>query len=162
MTQAPGGPQDDLLAPGLLRYRPIMGRSVTRMKLETRRIPLLKHLALVVGLSAAALLSSACNNMNDPNSVPDGAYTYTGFDAGGTVVVRGWLMLDLSSATDVSGSWHLEAVGNPPQLGPQVGEGQLTGQRSASGSLVINLNPGSADSNVFLNGTLDGNAFRGQ
>ena len=119
------------------------------------------RLAPLLLVALAALLGPGCDSTTGPGSIPDGGYSYTGFDVNGAVVVRGWLTLDLRDPAHVTGSWHLDPVGSPANIGPQTGDGQLVGQLADS-TLGVNLNPGTADSNVFLSGDLDRNAFRGR
>lgn len=115
----------------------------------------------LAALLAVALAASGCNDMTGPGPIPSGGYAYTGLDANGVVVVTGWLTLDLRDPARVTGEWRLEPVGNPQNIGPQTGEGRLQGVM-ANGVLGVDLNPGSADNNVLLDGSLATNAFRGR
>ena len=108
-----------------------------------------------------ALASAGCGDATGPDAVPQGGYAYTGFDEDGTVVVQGWLTLDTHDPAHVTGTWHLEPVGNVPNLGPQTGDGRLTGQAQGN-ALVIDLNPGFADNNVVLDGRLGDGTYDGR
>ena len=63
---------------------------------------------------------------------------------------------------DVTGSWNLDAVGDPPpaMIGPQVGRGKLTG-RVYGTTIGLGLNPDMVDNNVFLAGTIVGGRITG-
>lgn len=119
------------------------------------------RLATFLAVAVAALAASGCDDMTGPGPIPTGGYAYTGLDSNGAVVVTGWLTLDLGDPARVTGEWRLEPVGNPQNIGPQTGEGRLQGAM-ADGRLQVDLNPGSADNNVLLDGALTGNAFRGR
>jgi hypothetical protein len=112
-------------------------------------------------LAVALAAISGCHDMTGPGSIPAGGYAYTGFASNGAVIVTGWLTLDLANPAQVTGTWHLDPVGNPQNIGPQTGDGHLLGGMSG-GVLNVNLNPDSADSNVFLNGPVGGNSFSGR
>jgi hypothetical protein len=128
---------------------------------STQAVRRARGLAPLLAVALAALAASGCDDMTGPGPIPSGGYAYTGFDSSGVVVVTGWLTLDLRDPARVTGEWRLEPVGNPQNIGPQTGEGRLQGAM-ADGMLQVDLNPGSADNNVLLDGTLAGNAFRGR
>ena len=117
-----------------------------------------KRILAIALLAAGAGL--ACDDLSGPGSVPSGGYAYTGLDSDGRLVVTGWLTLDVSNTNEVTGAWHLQAVGNSQDLGPQTGDGRLVG-RMTGADVSVNLNPNVADNNVFLFGRLDGRTFRG-
>jgi hypothetical protein len=81
-------------------------------------------------------------------------YLYKGFDSNGVLAVEGVLNLGIST-NHVNGNWKLERVkrSEVKNLGPQIGSGKLTGD-IAAGKINLNLNPGWADNNVMLSGTL--------
>ena len=87
-------------------------------------------------------------------------YSYTGYDSTGVVIVRGWLTLNLSDTTHVTGEWHFNEIDNPRGIGPQTGEGELTGGFNNE-QLWINLNPDYRDNNVFLSGVLNEDEYNG-
>jgi hypothetical protein len=115
----------------------------------------------LLALALAAFAATGCDDMTGPGPIPTGGYAYTGFDSSGRVVVTGWLTLELGDPAHVTGEWRLEPVGSPENIGPQTGEGRLEGAMAA-GVLSVNLNPEAADNNVFLDGTLAGDDFRGR
>ena len=82
-----------------------------------------------------------------------GAFQYTAYDQAGTKIVEGWMTLTLKDATTVSGRWQFQPIGDPQNIGPQVGSGDLGGDLHNGHELTINLNPEMADNNVFLAGT---------
>lgn len=75
-------------------------------------------------------------------------YRYTAWGENGEPVVRGWMHLDKTRG-GVTGEWWLQAVGNPYPIGPQSGQGRLTGVRR-DGHLVLELKPDRRDDNVVL------------
>lgn len=109
----------------------------------------------------AVIAAVGCNSPSGPDAIPAGGYAYTGFDATGAVVVKGWLTLDVQDPSQVTGAWHLQPTGNAQALGPQTGDGRLEG-RIEGESLIVNLNPGRVDNNVVLAGPLEGARYRGQ
>lgn len=122
-------------------------------------------------LLGACLASSDDHNLgsshSDSGPLPDGAnsYKYVGLDANGSPIVTGLLTLFFADETEgqsISGSWVLSGP-DDPDLGPQIGEGALTGSVH-EGNIAIDLNPGYADLNVYLFGEFDdgaATAFRG-
>lgn len=105
-------------------------------------------LSLVVCLS---LLFYFCDGDNPFNGikVPDGAYAYKGYDSTDVKIVCGWIKFDFDDSSMVSGEWELDKIGDPQNIGPQIGSGELVGNVQDD-QLYINLNPQYADNNVFL------------
>jgi hypothetical protein len=92
---------------------------------------------------------------DETNEMTGTTYLYTAFDTAGRVIVRGDLVLHLSDSATVTGTWDFEAVGTPSAMnGPHIGTGTLVGSIDDS-IFTANLNPGMADNNVFLHGTLE-------
>jgi len=106
-------------------------------------------------------------------------FQYTGYDAGGVLVVTGRLSIVITTNTMaglrrqrnpaetegederlVTGTRSFGPVGPPNANNPQVGSGKLNGLAKGS-SLRLNLNPNMMDNNVYLNGELSGNRFTG-
>jgi hypothetical protein len=100
----------------------------------------------------------------EPTQCPPlgGLYDYTAFNSSGVAVVQGTLDLFIAWRGLIIGSWHLEAIGDPGQVGPQIGEGVLQGNTYPNDSLSIGLNPYLIDANVYLEGTMSDSAFSGQ
>jgi len=98
----------------------------------------------------------------DPMEHPTkGALQYKGYDKDGNAVVHGWLFLDVRESADIDGEWYLERVGEPGDIGPQLGLGPLRGRREGT-NLYVNLNPSYAELNVLLSGTYNGTTYKGK
>ena len=116
-----------------------------------------RTLCLILFLTA--LMMSACKDIGDPVSStppvrnsPD-SYNYRAYDSKGVLVVSGLMTLAFSDSGTIHGTWSLQNVAQGEDVGPQTGNGTLTG--SVTGTLVsINLNPGWVDNNIFLAGSL--------
>ena len=54
--------------------------------------------------------------------------------------------------TNVTGTWHLDALSPDGGIGPQVGEGILQGYLQDD-QLYVDLNPARVDDNVVVDGT---------
>ncbi len=90
-----------------------------------------------------------------------GTYNYSGYDAQGSLVVTGRLVLS-AETNPLTGLWDFQRTGTSTNdIGPQIGQGKLEGSVTAS-QIWINLNPGWADNNVFLAGNLVGNSVTGR
>ncbi len=113
-----------------------------------------------VFLLAILYLLSCENGTSVMEPAPLGAFDYQAFDSTGTLVVTGWLSFNFIDSTEIEGAWNFDKIGNPSNIGPQIGEGQLKGSLFDN-TININLNPNFADNNVFLNGTLNDNIFEG-
>ncbi len=108
-------------------------------------------LVFVLGCHTDSPLSSA---------PPAGAFQYTAFDSTGRAVASGWFTMTVQDSSHITGEWHFAKIGTPSGIGPQTGDGTLSGHISG-GMLNIALNPGWADNNVFLYGPLSAGAYRG-
>jgi hypothetical protein len=115
-----------------------------------RQLPLLLLVALWLG----------CNGTTT-EWVPSGTFSYTSYDSSGVAVVTGWFTMDLSDSSAVSGQWHFCPIGNPEGIGPQTGTGELAGG-FYNGELSVDLHPGWMDSNIILQGTLEGDRYAGE
>ena len=78
-----------------------------------------------------------------------GTYTYNGYDSGGTLVVRGTLVLSREDS-NIGGNWYF----NDGRSGSL--EGLLDEQE-----ISLNLNPGFVDNNLLLHGTFGGSMISG-
>lgn len=108
------------------------------------------------------LLFMACSGSDSvlgptPSS---GTYSYTGRDASGAEVARGWIKITVQGDTQIGGQWHLESVGTASG-GPTLGDGQLQGTVEKE-SVQINLNPQNADNNLLLSGAIREGQLEGQ
>ncbi len=111
-------------------------------------------MALVMG-SVAACGTTPTNPTEDGGL--DGRYRYAAYDSAGAQLLSGELVLALQPDSSVEGTWEFDWVPGADTLravGPQVGTGTLTGTFHA-GELRADLNPGWADNNVFLVGTMN-------
>lgn len=81
--------------------------------------------------------------------IPAGAYAYTGYDSTGVKIVKGWIKIVFDDRPPVSGEWELDKIGDPQNIGPQVGSGNIIGSL-VDNLLQMNLNPQFVDNNVFL------------
>jgi len=97
--------------------------------------------------------------VSGPPSKPTALYRYLGYDGTGGLVVTGWLAI-ATQDNPIEGSWRLARTGNSGEIGPQTGRGQFSGSLDRE-SLNLDLNPGWADNNVFLSGTLAEGVYRG-
>jgi len=115
-----------------------------------------------VSVAATVLLFAGCrDHPTEPGSL-GGTYVYTAYNAGDTVVVIGTINLANPDSTLLTGRWLLAAVNGAPNIGPQTGSGTLRGSTGPGTTTIsIDLNPGWADNNVFLNGTFQGTAIKG-
>jgi hypothetical protein len=95
-----------------------------------------------------------------PRGVPD-KYIYKAYNSKGDLAVSGTMTLVGIDTTSVSGTWSFVAVLPSEKVGPQIGTGGLTGTIQKS-SISINLNPGWADNNVFLQGTVSSDRITGR
>ena len=107
------------------------------------------------------------------------ALQYTGYDAGGSIVVTGRLSIVITTNSPtgsrtqerpvpsewddyrrVTGIWTLAQVVGTKNIGPQVGSGRLDGLAKGS-NLHLNLNPDEVDNNVHLQGEVSSGRFTG-
>lgn len=92
---------------------------------------------------------------------PTTGYSYKAYNAKGDIVVEGTMRLTTNKSGEASGSWIFEKRGQSDNIGPQVGTGSLSGNKDGS-AISINLNPGWADNNVFLNGKIENGKIIGK
>ena len=93
--------------------------------------------------------------------VPAGAFSYTSYDTTGAALISGWFTMSVSDSGIISGEWHFNPVGNPQNIGPQTGEGNLVGGMEGD-TVWIELNPQYADYNLQLHGILQGDNYSGE
>ncbi len=108
-----------------------------------------------LGLLVAAAAVACTDGVTGPEEL-SGVYVYQATDSTGTLLLTGTLQILFHDDSSVTGSWVIERTPDAEtdtEVGPQVGEGTLQGQLSAE-DLVLDLNPGVADANVFLAGAL--------
>jgi hypothetical protein len=118
-------------------------------------------LLLVSGLVAVTSCKDSGTNPRFLLPTPQGAYAYSSLDSNGDAIVRGWFTLVFSETGRVSGEWHFLSITNRTDIGPQTGDGQLTGS-VVDTILYLNLNPNWVDNNVYLSGRLDAALYHGR
>ena len=91
----------------------------------------------------------------------EGYYSYVSFDKNGNVIVEGWLTINFKDSTNFSGKWDFKKVGDPEDIGPQVGSGDHMGGLIGNDSLWIELNPQFRDNNLLLIGKFKDNKIEG-
>jgi hypothetical protein len=111
-------------------------------------------------IATSVFVVQGCRKENADLVGPAGSFQYRAYDTTGILVAQGWFTLNAHDSSHVDGEWHFNQVGNPKNIGPQIGEGRLQGGFEDS-VLSVNLNPQYVDNNVFLNGTYDGSSFKG-
>jgi hypothetical protein len=112
-------------------------------------------------LSFWSCLNSQDAGLVGPPQGPAGAFAYTSYDESGTPIVTGWLNINLTDPDSITGEWHLQKIGNPENIGPQVGAGIFIGG-SYQNQLWVELNPEFADNNLQLVGTLRDQRLSGE
>ncbi len=83
--------------------------------------------------------------------IPLGTYKYNGYDSSGVKIVTGWIKIIFDDSVNISGEWELDKIGDPQNIGPQVGSGTLHG-RYDQNKIYCDLNPGYMDNNLILRG----------
>jgi len=112
----------------------------------------------------SVLLFSFASCKDDDSLVgptPPGAYSYTSYDSLGTAIVKGWFRMIHEDSTKIIGNWSFEKIGNPQDIGPQVGAGKLIGGIDQD-RVWVELNPQFKDNNLQLIGSITGNKFSGE
>jgi len=118
---------------------------------------------LIFFLMGILIFILTCDYSVDESSVyPSKSYHYKSYNSEGEKVVEGWFVFDEDSTDYISGEWHFDLVGNPDDIGPQVGEGELFGGYENDTTLWIELNPEYRDNNLQLVGKIEGNTYSGK
>lgn len=122
----------------------------------------MKNLAFLALLPLLPLLSFLCNSLiGAAETQPSGNLTFR--DPSGAVVATGDLLLPdplPASGKTFEGTWQLKSAEKSFPSGAV-----KSGKYAASvheGGVTINLNPGTADNNVMLNGTMSNGMFSGK
>ncbi|MCH7763156.1 MAG: hypothetical protein IIB95_05365 [Candidatus Marinimicrobia bacterium] len=87
-------------------------------------------------------------------------YQYSSFDSLGVKIVEGTFSIEYGDTISISGEWDFEKIGNPENIGPQVGEGHLIGTIE-NDDFFAELKPEWIDNNVHLVGIIEGNKISG-
>ena len=113
-----------------------------------------------------ALTINACKDSGDPvasmSPLPSSptSYCYSGYNSKDLLVVVGAMTLAFADSQTVSGTWILECVAPCENFGPHTGSGALRGSIQGK-RVIVDLNPGWADNNVLLSGSIDKDRFSG-
>lgn len=105
------------------------------------------------------VISSCSENVTEYDSSEK--YLYKSYDTTGAKIVEGWLTINYLDNMEITGRWDLGKVGNPENIGPQVGNGNLIGGLN-SNKTWIELNPEYRDNNLQLLGTIQQGKFFGE
>lgn len=101
----------------------------------------------------------------DDNSVvgpmPGGTYSFTSYDEDGNKLVEGEFSIIYNDSKTFKGDWNFKGVGNLDNPRPQVGTGDLIGEIDENNVVSIDLNPGWADNNAYLNGKFENGRLTG-
>jgi hypothetical protein len=103
----------------------------------------------------------SCDKTNPTEATLSGTFQYRACDSTATLILQGWMTLVAQDSTHVWGKWHLVKVGNPQDIGPQSGDGDLIAAFDG-GLFSVNLNPAWKDNNVFLTGEYAGKTYSGR
>ncbi len=110
--------------------------------------------ALTVSVLCMGVFAACGGNGVDPRGpLKSGALRYRAFSALGRPLLSGSLVLVAHEDSSVTGTWAIRWVvgaDTTTPVGPQVGEGTLSGRQLSDGTVDLNLNPLYADNNVFL------------
>jgi len=121
---------------------------------------------LKVFASLMLVTASGCRMPSSPNdalecgvatqgggaAVAAGSYDYAACDGDGRLLLLGRLVIETTSGGTVTGTWMIDwapGADRNVNVGPQIGSGELQGFVNA-GQLMVDLNPGWADNNVYL------------
>ena len=108
------------------------------------------------------LMISFCScNENVIGPIPAGVYSYMSYDTTGTAIVKGWFTMSFQDSSLITGEWHFEKIGNPQDVGPQIGSGELKGSFEQD-KILVELNPQYRDNNLQLSGTKLSDNYSGE
>jgi len=111
------------------------------------------------GLVIISMIFISCKNGGE-DTKPSGFYFYKSYDTTGTKIVEGWISI-VQDSSEISGEWNLNKVGDPENIGPQVGRGELVGG-FIQDTVWVELNPDVVDNNLQLRGVIDDGKFSGK
>jgi hypothetical protein len=140
----------------------ILGEKLGSGRTRTMRSPG----TMLIKVFVLALAISACNDSGEtvagipPIGSPPTSYIYRGYNSKDILVVTGSMTLALIDSISISGTWMLECIVPGEKVGPQTGSGTLRGSLQG-GRIMVDLNPGWADNNVFLSGSFDKDRISG-
>lgn len=108
---------------------------------------------LLLGFWLVAAGTACSDDLAGPGAL-SGHYAYAASDSSGNALLVGQLDLTFHIDSTITGSWSIDWAQEADQdtaVGPQIGEGTLTGVLVAD-RVVLDLNPNIADDNVYLSG----------
>ena len=112
-----------------------------------------------IWLILCLLFACSCEDKENSN----GTYKYTAYFGKSLVVcASGFIEMTIAIDSTITGSWEISAANkySEKEIGPQIGTGKLEGNIKA-GKIFMNLNPGWADNNIFLNADYSKDQFKG-
>ncbi|MCH8069152.1 MAG: hypothetical protein IID16_07820 [Candidatus Marinimicrobia bacterium] len=125
----------------------------------------MRTLKQIIPVVSFFLFFSMCtedkNSSDTDDLISQGTHRYIAYDSTGVTIVDGFLTIIFEGSNQLGGEWQLDAVGDPQNIGLQVGEGWLIGTVNQD-TIWINLNPDWDDNNVYLDGILQDSSFSGQ
>ena len=108
-------------------------------------------------LLVAFVVACSANGVDPRGSLKSAVLHYSAASAQGVPLLAGSLRLAMHDDSTVTGTWTIDWIAGADTtapVGPQVGQGTLSGRQMADGSVQLNLNPFYADNNVFLSATV--------
>ncbi len=120
----------------------------------------MKLLGKIIGIMLVVFGCFTCHESDDAILVPSGTWHYRSYNSKNEKIVEGWFDMESDSAAQITGEWHFKKIGNPQNIGPQVGDGILVGG-SQTDTLWLNLQPQYKDNNLFLRGILKNGCYQG-
>ena len=123
---------------------------------------MIKNIRKVIFLFFLVNLILACNEKNPVNGfkISENSYSYCGYDSLGVQIIEGELTIVFEDSSNLKGNWELAKIGNPVNIGPQVGSGNLTGIYEDD-TIYIDFNPNFRDNNVSLSGKIKSDSLIG-
>ncbi len=123
----------------------------------------MKKISILILIFIISFSICFCDKDHSINGIklPAGAYAYTGYDSTGAIIVAGWIKIVFDDSATISGTWELDKVGEPQNIGSQIGSGNIVGGL-VNDQLWMNLNPQFVDDNVFLTCPYDERKLAGQ
>ena len=105
------------------------------------------------------IILNSCED-NPVKSNLRGLYFFSGFDSKGVAIAEGWLTLELTDSTNISGEWNINEIDNSQNFEYFEGKGDLVGGKN-NDEIWVELYPDFVDNNLHLLGRLNNNNFSG-
>lgn len=100
-----------------------------------------------------------CSSSTKP--LGDHEYNYIAYDSTGRPIVFGWIKIDISDSSLVTGSWYIKKYRTSINTSHTIGDGTLRGTLK-NDKIDIDLNPGRIDDNTVLDGKFDKDEITGK